>query len=48
MSSIAEGGVRLDGTALRWEKLDEDLTLQGVLDGRFQLPPTPSAPSALL
>jgi len=30
---------RLDGTALRWENLDEDLTLQGVLDDRFQLPP---------
>ena len=31
--------LRLDGTALRWENLDEDLTVQGVLDGRFQLPP---------
>ena len=31
--------LRLDGTALRWENLDEDLTVQGVLEGRFQLPP---------
>ena len=29
--------LRLDGTALRWEKLDEDLTVQGIA-GRFQLP----------
>ncbi|OHE63543.1 MAG: hypothetical protein A2Z99_18160 [Treponema sp. GWB1_62_6] len=31
--------LRLDGTALRWEELDEDLTVQGILEGRFQLPP---------
>ena len=29
--------LRLDGTALRWEKLDEDLTVQGIVAGHFQL-----------
>jgi len=27
------------GTSLRWESLDEDLTVAGVVAGRFQLPP---------
>jgi len=31
--------VELDGYALRWEELDEDLTVPGVVAGRFQLPP---------
>jgi len=31
--------LRLDGRALRWEELDEGLTVQGILEGRFQLPP---------
>ena len=31
--------VRLDGLALRWESLDEDITIEGVVAGRFQLPP---------
>ena len=30
--------VELDGYALRWEELDEDLTVGGVVAGRFQLP----------
>ena len=30
--------LRLSGFALRWEELDEDLTVRGVLAGRFQLP----------
>ncbi len=30
--------IRLNGYALRWEELDEDITVKGVLDGRFQLP----------
>ena len=30
--------LRLNGLALRWEKLDEDLTIQGIVEGRFQLP----------
>ncbi|NDC54459.1 MAG: DUF2442 domain-containing protein [Planctomycetia bacterium] len=34
-------GVRLEvgGTALRWESLDEDISVEGVVSGRFQLPP---------
>ena len=28
----------LNGAALRWEELDEDLTVAGVVAGRFQLP----------
>ncbi len=31
--------LRLDGYALRWEELDEDLTVRGVVAGNFQLPP---------
>lgn len=30
--------IRLNGYALRWEELDEDITVKGVLEGRFQLP----------
>jgi hypothetical protein len=30
--------VRLNGYALRWEILDEDLTVPGVVAGRFDLP----------
>jgi len=38
--------LRLNGYALRWDKLDEDLTVQGILEGRFQLPlPVSDAPS---
>ena len=29
--------IRLNGYALRWEELDEDLTVKGVLLGNFQL-----------
>lgn len=38
-SELQEVILRLDGTALRWENLDEDLTVRGILEGRFQLPP---------
>ena len=31
--------VELDGYALRWEELDEDLTVPGIVAGHFQLPP---------
>jgi len=30
--------LRLNGLALRWDDLDEDLTVQGIVEGRFQLP----------
>jgi hypothetical protein len=29
--------IRLNGYALRWEELDEDLTIKGILFGNFQL-----------
>lgn len=31
--------IELNGYALRWEALDEDLTVPGVVAGHFQLPP---------
>lgn len=30
--------LRLNGYAMRWEALDEDITVPGVVLGRFQLP----------
>lgn len=30
--------LELDGFALRWEELDEDITVPGIVAGRFQLP----------
>ena len=30
--------LELNGAALRWEELDEDLTVSGIVAGRFQLP----------
>lgn len=30
--------IRLNGYALRWEELDEDLTVPGIIAGNFQLP----------
>lgn len=35
---LKEVTVRLNGYALRWEILDEDITVPGILQGRFQLP----------
>ncbi len=37
-AQIAKVVLRLDGTALRWEELDEDITVRGIVEGRFQLP----------
>ncbi len=31
--------VELNGYALRWEELDEDISVTGFVAGRFQLPP---------
>lgn len=36
--ALREVVLRLNGHALRWEALDEDLTVQGIVEGRFQLP----------
>jgi len=27
-----------NGTALRWEELDEDISISGIVEGHFQLP----------
>ena len=35
---LKEVTLRLNGYALRWESLDEDITVQGVVEGNFQLP----------
>lgn len=29
--------IRLNGYALRWEKLDEDITIPGIVAGNFQI-----------
>ncbi len=39
-SQLAEVRLEVGGTALRWESLDEDISVEGVVAGRFQLPPT--------
>ncbi|HVT26462.1 MAG TPA: DUF2442 domain-containing protein [Lacipirellulaceae bacterium] len=36
---LQEVCLELNGYALRWEKLDEDITVPGVVAGHFQLPP---------
>lgn len=38
---LAKVELRLDGAALRWEEIDEDLTVRGIVEGRFQLPLPP-------
>lgn len=35
---LKEVRLEVGGYALRWESLDEDLTVAGVVAGRFQLP----------
>lgn len=35
---LKEVTLRLDGYALRWEALDEDITVPGIVAGNFQLP----------
>lgn len=40
---LREVTLELDGYALRWETLDEDITVPGVVAGRFQLPPERTA-----
>ncbi len=32
--------IELGGAALRWEEVDEDITVRGVVAGRFELPPS--------
>jgi hypothetical protein len=35
---LKQVSLELNGHALRWEALDEDITVNGVVAGRFQLP----------
>ena len=35
---LAKVKLRLNGYALRWEELDEDITVKGIVEGRFELP----------
>ena len=35
---LKEVSLRLEGFALRWEQLDEDITVPGIVAGNFQLP----------
>jgi hypothetical protein len=35
---LREVALEVKGTALRWDSLDEDLTVAGVVAGHFQLP----------
>jgi len=35
---LEEVEIRLSGYALRWENLDEDITVKGIVAGNFQLP----------
>jgi hypothetical protein len=35
---LREVRLELNGHALRWEKLDEDITVPGIVAGHFQLP----------
>jgi hypothetical protein len=37
-AALARVELCLNGAALRWEELDEDITVRGVVEGRFQLP----------
>jgi hypothetical protein len=35
---LKQVAVEVNGFALRWEELDEDITVPGILAGRFELP----------
>lgn len=35
---LRQVSLRLNGAALRWEVLDEDITVSGIVNGYFQLP----------
>jgi len=37
-NQLKEVKIRLNGFALRWENLDEDITVPGIVAGNFQLP----------
>jgi len=35
---LKEVKLRSNGFALRWDNLDEDITISGIIEGNFQLP----------
>ncbi len=35
---LQQAKLRANGTALRWEELDEDISVSGIVQGCFQLP----------
>ena len=35
---LKEVEIRINGFALRWENLDEDITVKGIVSGNLQLP----------
>ncbi len=37
-SALTRVVLRLNGAALRWEDQDEDITVRGIVEGRFELP----------
>ncbi len=37
-ADLSKVELRLDGFALRWEELDEDITVPGIVAGNFELP----------
>jgi hypothetical protein len=37
---LARVQLQVNGHALRWEDLDEDITVPGIVAGRFELPPS--------
>lgn len=36
-AELAKVQLRAEGTALRWDDLDEDISVAGIVEGRFQL-----------
>ena len=42
-ADLAQVTLRLNGSALRWDSLDEDITVTGAALGRFQAPLLPLA-----
>jgi Protein of unknown function (DUF2442) len=36
---LAQVRIEINGYALRWDNLDEDITVPGVVAGHFELPP---------
>jgi predicted metal-dependent phosphoesterase TrpH len=37
VEQLKKAELRLDGFAIRWEELDEDITVPGIIAGNFQL-----------